>query len=201
MIDFCLTVLYNAGMKLLKHLYTITKHRHKVMRLCFKVGIGFQGLSHDLSKYGITELKTGAKYYAGYRSPNSFERDEKGYSDAWLHHKGRNKHHYEYWVDYSTSLKKDVAVPMPMNYLVESLCDRIAASKVYKGASYTDRSPLEYYLEGTDSVRMHPDSAATVHRWLVMLGEKGEKETLAAVKKELKEWKKAKKRAPAKSKK
>ena len=43
----------------------------------------------------------GAKYYQGNRSPNEIERREKGYSAAWLHHKGRNKHHLEYWIDYS----------------------------------------------------------------------------------------------------
>ena len=40
--------------------------------------------------------------FPGDRSPNNAERGEKGYSSAWLHHKGRNRHHYEYWIDYST---------------------------------------------------------------------------------------------------
>ena len=32
---------------------------------------------------------------------NNAEREDTGVSTAWLHHKGRNKHHYEHWVDYS----------------------------------------------------------------------------------------------------
>ena len=80
--------------KLFGHLRTITKHRHMVMSLCRKAGIGWQGLRHDLSKYSYTELKTGAKFYTGDRSPNSAERAQKGYSEAWMDHKGRNKHHY-----------------------------------------------------------------------------------------------------------
>ena len=84
-----------------KHFITITKHRHRVMRHCFLAGIPFQGLFHDLSKYSLTEFIPGAKYYLGDRSPNEAERAEKGYSAAWLHHKGRNRHHYEYWMDYS----------------------------------------------------------------------------------------------------
>ncbi len=176
-------------MKLLNHLRTITKHRHKVMRLCFKMGLIKQGLLHDLSKYSVTELKTGAKYYTGYRSPNSFEREEKGYSEAWLHHKGRNKHHFEYWVDYSSKLHKDVAVPMPLNYLVESFCDRIAASKIYKKKEYDDGSPLQYFEKDTDAVRMHHESSETMRRWLVMLKENGEKKAFEQVKFEYKKWK------------
>ena len=177
-------------MKLLGHLKTITKHRHMVMRLCFRVGIGAQGLKHDLSKYSPTELKTGAKYYVGTRSPNSIEREEKGYSEAWLHHKGRNKHHFEYWYDYSAKEKKYVPVPMPERYLLESFCDRIAASKVYKEKTYTDASPLEYFVTKNDGALMHPDSAKTLLRWLTLLAEKGEKTALKEIKAEYKEYKK-----------
>ena len=177
-------------MKLIGHLKTITKHRHMVMRLCFRVGIGAQGLKHDLSKYSPTELKTGAKYYVGTRSPNSIEREEKGYSEAWLHHKGRNKHHFEYWYDYSAKEKKYVPVPMPERYLLESFCDRIAASKVYKGKAYTDSAPLEYFVTKNDGALMHPDSAKTLLRWLTLLAEKGEKTALKEIKAEYKEYKK-----------
>ncbi|MCQ2386224.1 MAG: DUF5662 family protein, partial [Clostridia bacterium] len=79
-----------------RHFRTITKHRHQVIRHCFKAGIGFQGLFHDLSKYSLTEFIPGAKYYLGTKSPNEKERELFGYSSAWLHHKGRNKHHFEF---------------------------------------------------------------------------------------------------------
>ena len=82
-------------MKFLNHFNTITKHRHQVIKHCFKAGIGFQGLFHDLSKYTFTEFRIGAKYYMGYKSPNDVERMEKGFSSAWMHHQGRNKHHFE----------------------------------------------------------------------------------------------------------
>ena len=72
-----------------------------VMHNCFMRGLYRLGLVHDLSKYSWTEFSVGAKYYQGTRSPNDAERESKGYSSAWLHHKGRNKHHLEYWVDYS----------------------------------------------------------------------------------------------------
>ena len=80
-----------------KHFCTITRHRWKVCSHCFRVGLYWRGLTHDLSKYSPTEFWTGAKYYQGTRSPNSYERELYGYSAAWMHHKGRNRHHYEYW--------------------------------------------------------------------------------------------------------
>ena len=81
------------------HFCTITHHKVLVLRHCFRVGLYWQGLVHDLSKYSPTEFKVGVQYYQGDRSPNTAERAELGYSTAWLHHKGRNKHHYEYWID------------------------------------------------------------------------------------------------------
>ena len=93
-------------MKIWKHFKTITYHKYLVMQGCFKVGLYWQGIFHDMSKYSPSEFWVGAKYYQGNRSPNNAEREAIGYSSSWLHHKGRNKHHYEYWIDYST---KDIA--------------------------------------------------------------------------------------------
>ena len=76
------------------HFLTITQHKLLVMQNCFRVGLFKQGLLHDLSKYSPAEFLTGVHYYQGDRSPNAAEREEKGYSSAWLHHKGRNKHHF-----------------------------------------------------------------------------------------------------------
>lgn len=107
-------------MKAWKHFCTITEHKIMVMRHCFKIGLYRQGLLHDMSKYTPTEFIPGCKYYQGYRSPNNAEREEKGYSAAWLHHKGRNKHHYEYWIDYSLGpVKGMTGMKMPNRYVAE----------------------------------------------------------------------------------
>ena len=109
------------------------------MKGCFRVGLYRQGILHDLSKYGFTEFRVGAKYYQGTRSPNNAEREAIGYSSAWLHHKGRNKHHYEYWIDYGTGGEKGmVGMKMPVKYVVEMFMDRIAASKIYMKEAYED---------------------------------------------------------------
>lgn len=169
-------------MHFFKHLYTITRHRHLVMKYAFKLGIGGRGLVHDLSKYSPVELFNGAKYYQGTRSPNDKEREVKGYSEAWMHHKGRNKHHYEYWVDVNTATNNYEPVPIPIKYLKEMFCDRIAASIIYKGKKYTDASPYEYFITHMGRSRMHPQSSAIMEEWLVMLKDQGEKKTFKYIK-------------------
>lgn len=117
----------------IKHFRTITRHRHKVIANCARAGILRQGLIHDLSKYSPTEFILGAKYFQGTRSPNEKERELYGYSQAWMHHKGRNRHHYEYWNDYNPKTKQIENVEMPVKYVIEMFCDRVAASKIYNG--------------------------------------------------------------------
>lgn len=150
-----------------------------MIRLCFKAGIGFQGLFHDLSKYSPTEFIPGCKYYTGKESPNNGERRSKGYSLAWMHHKGRNKHHFEFWYDYEMETKKIVPMPMPDRYIKEMFCDRVAASKTYGGANYTQQAPLLYLTKSTAHEKMAPETYQKLLYLLTMLSEKGEKETLA----------------------
>lgn len=176
-------------MHVFRHLHTVCKHRRQVRRNCFKAGLIWQGLTHDLSKFSSIEFWRGAKYYQGTRSPQAQEREVFGYSSAWLHHKGRNKHHFEYWTD----VGKDgtpVCVEMPAKYLAEMVCDRIAASKVYNGKSYTDRCPLEYYLKRRDKAAMHPKTSEQLEYFLTTLAEKGEKEMFGQLKAFVKENKK-----------
>lgn len=158
------------------HLKTITKHRHKVIWHCFKAGIFRQGLKHDLSKYSPTEFWQGVRYYQGTRSPNEAERENIGYSRAWIHHKGRNPHHFEYWTDYNINTKQLEPVPMPRRYVVEMFCDRVAASKIYRGKDYCDSDPLDYYMR-EKSRKIHPETERQIKFLLNMLKEKGEKET------------------------
>ena len=126
------------------HLRTVNRHRRMVRRLCFKCGLYWQGLTHDLSKYSPVEFWNGVKYYTGTHSPHIEERATRGYSEAWLHHKGRNKHHAEYWQDICEDGETH-PITMHERYFVEMICDRVAASMIYLGDKYTDYSPLEYY--------------------------------------------------------
>lgn len=188
-----------------QHFKTITKHRHKVMWLCFRIGLFKQGLLHDLSKYSPIEFLTSAKYYQGNRSPIDAEKEDKGYSLAWQHHKGHNPHHWEYRVDnlgpvptkvsgifrpsirnsYNPELNKDrivetieyksnpTAIEIPYNYLLEMICDMVAAGQVYLGDKWTKESPLEFYDNNKNKMLLHDKSRKLLEHWLNAIADDG----------------------------
>lgn len=175
-------------MKALQHLRTINHHKKLVMEHCFKVGLYRQGLLHDLSKYMPSEFLPGCRYYQGNRSPNNAQREAVGYSSAWLHHKGRNKHHYEYWIDYSVNPGEGiVGQKMPVRYVIEMFMDRVAASKTYLGDQYTDQQPLQYFEKGAGRLgkMIHPETSRLLYDLLKKLAEEGEEKTFAYIREEI----------------
>ena len=170
------------------HFKTITRHKLLVMKYCFRIGLYKQGLLHDLSKYTPAEFLVGCKYYQGTRSPNNAEREDIGVSTSWLHHKGRNKHHFEHWVDYSLDGEHVImGAQMPRKYVAEMVMDRIAASKIYQGKNYTDAAPYTYFSRNKEYIVMHPETKACLDKILLMLKEKGERRTFAYIRKLLKD--------------
>lgn len=168
-----------------KHFVTITRHRWLVCVGCFRVGLYWQGLTHDLSKYSPTEFLSGVKYFQGTRSPNTAEREIKGYSEAWIHHKGRNRHHYEYWTDLNLETHRYESVQMPRKYLVEMVMDRRAACLVYQGKKYSSGSALEYLENSRERLLMHPETLRQLRHILTMLKEQGERETFRYLRKDV----------------
>ena len=168
------------------HLKTITKHHNMVMRYCFRAGLYRQGLLHDLSKLSPTEFLAGVRYYQGVRSPNNAEREATGVSQAWLHHKGRNRHHYEYWLDYADKPDDDHilrGIAMPRRYVAEMIFDRVSASRVYNGSRYKDSDPLEYYRKGSEKAWfIHEETKAQMAMLLTMWRDEGEEATIAYIK-------------------
>lgn len=168
--------------KFFGHLHTINHHKYLVMKYCFKLGLYRQGILHDLSKYSPQEFLVGVKYYQGNRSPNNAEREAKGYSSAWLRHKGRNKHHLEYWIDYSLSSDRAMeGLEMPIQYVAEMFCDRVAASKNYNGKNYTDAAPYEYFLHSKEHYMVNKNTEKLLGKLLKMLKERGEDYTFAYI--------------------
>ena len=78
---------------ILRHLWLVIRHKNKVFVHCLRCGLLWRGIVHDLSKFSPVEFFESAKYYAGSYSPIVNCRREEGMSLAWLHHKGRNRHH------------------------------------------------------------------------------------------------------------
>ena len=145
------------------HLKTITHHRHLVMRY--------------LAMPAPPVFLAGVRFFRGPRTPNPAARAPNGYSLAWMHHKGRNRHHFEYWTDLSPVTRTYEPVDMPVRYLCEMVADRIAACKTYQGAAYTDASALQYLDRAQESRLVHPNTMKRLRFLLTMLAEQGEPAT------------------------
>lgn len=168
------------------HFRTITAHKLRVMKYCFKVGLYRQGLAHDLSKYTPVEFFAGVKYYVGTRSPIELEKKDRGYSAGWLHHKGRNKHHLEYWIDYDYEKGGEMGgMKMPARYVAEMFCDRVAACQTYQGDKYTDASAWEYYEKSKKNYMIHPETAQLLEKMLLKLRDEGEDAAVAYIRREV----------------
>ena len=93
-----------------------------------------------------------------------------------MHHKGRNRHHFEYWTDYNMKTKRLEPVKMPDIFIFEMFCDRVAASKTYNKEKYNDSMPLEYFLRAKPRRIIEKSTAAKLEFLLTMLRDKGEDE-------------------------
>lgn len=156
--------------KIWLHFKLITKHKWIVFKLCTKVGLPWRGLMHDLSKYSPTEFIESAKYYVGYKSPIQVARENREISLAWLHHKGRNKHHEEYWYDFNAPVKAPV---IPYQYTIEMLCDNLAAGMVYKGKDFKPEYPLIYWQTKKNKELFHPKMINFFEDVLTEISQKG----------------------------
>jgi len=145
-----------------KHFKTVCKHKFWVGYYCFKAGLYWQGITHDLSKFSPVEFIESVKYYQGTSSPIDACKKEKGYSNAWLHHKGRNKHHYEYWqdnFDYGCTPLK-----MPFNYALEMICDYLGAGRAYNGKNFTLESEYQWWLHKSSlPLKMHENTLTFIN--------------------------------------
>ena len=157
------------------HLHTVNKHRFKVFCLCCRVGIPWQGFIHDLSKYSFEEFFEGAKYFQGNYSPIKNCKKVNGYSRAWLHHKGRNKHHYEYWYDYNTPNETPI---MPFKYFMELICDTLAAGMTYQGKNWNPEYQLSYWSKVKVTARMDKRMIELIERVYTDICDKGIKNVL-----------------------
>ena len=152
---------------------TICKHKAEVYKECKACGLVWQGLTHDLSKFSPAEFVPSAKYFQGSRSPIEAEKEALGYSNAWLHHKSHNKHHWEYWCDYDNDTGAVFPHKIPYNYVVEMVCDWIGAGKVYSKAKWTQKEPLKYYNKVRAGRHFHPATERLILSFLGTISSAG----------------------------
>ena len=144
--------------KLWKHFKIVIAHKHYVFLAAIEAGIPFRGFMHDWSKFSLIEFFNSAKYYTGNRSPIDNEKDDKGYSYAWLHHRGRNPHHWEYWIDNLSSGGE--ALKIPIKYVKEMICDWIGAGKAYDFDNWNYDVPFKRFnnLYNSGKLKLHLDT-------------------------------------------
>lgn len=155
---------------ILGHTTLVLRHKWYVFVYCSKLGMPFRGIRHDMSKFSPIEFCESVKYYNGKRSPIVISRQENGYSKAWLHHKGRNKHHTEYWVDVNAPEKTPI---IPYKYVAEMICDKLAASKVYNGKSWTNSSELEYWNKEKQTIELNKHVEEMITEVFEQVAERG----------------------------
>ena len=63
---------------------------------------------------------------------------------------------------------------MPLKYVAEMFCDRIAACKIYQGEQYTDASAYDYYERSRGHILIHPETGELIGEMLRVLKEEGE---------------------------
>lgn len=160
-----------------RHLHVVNKHRFKVFKLCCRAGIPLQGLVHDLSKYSPTEFWESVKYFQGTYSPLRECKNVNGYSEAWMHHKGRNKHHYEYWYDYDAPVSAPV---MPFKYYCELVCDTLAAGMTYNGKKWECDTQLKYWekVKARNGKYINPKMVELISKTYEDVAEKGIKKVV-----------------------
>lgn len=154
--------------KYLAHTKTVLKHKRIVFSLMRKCGYGWRGFWHDMSKFSPTEFISSAKYFQGNKSPIEKEKEEIGYSNAWLHHKGHNKHHWEYWTDFGKD-GEVIAYKMPWKYVVEMVCDYVAAGKTYSKEKWTQHEPLGYHTKMKSQRHYHKDTLWLLETFLEII--------------------------------
>lgn len=156
----------------LNHFKTICRHKAVVYQECKACGIIWQGITHDLSKFSIVEFISSAKYFQGDKSPNEVEKAKIEYSIAWLHHKGCNKHHWEWWTDFDDK-GNVIANKIPSEYVIEMICDWIGAGKIYGQGQWTQEEPLNYYNKVRKGRYFHPETEKLIVALLEIIRDKG----------------------------
>lgn len=147
------------------HLATVLTHKYWVGRYCFIAGIPIQGIFHDMSKFSPIEFFESVHYYTGTHSPIDECKKRNGMSYAWLHHRGRNKHHYEYWIDNLN--QGGVPIAMPYKYALEMICDFLGAGQAYNQENFSYMDEAKWWFSRVDMLKIHPQTKLFVG-WVLL---------------------------------
>lgn len=150
--------------KYIKYLSYVIRHKWHVAIECFKMGLIWRGIMHDVSKLLPSEFIPYARHFYGNHSDT-----DKMFDKAWLLHIHRNPHHWQFWI-----LRKDDGgiklLEMPYNYVREMVCDWVGAGKAL-GRHSPSTNPLrevkKWYKEHKKKMQLHSKTRNKVE---IMLG-------------------------------
>lgn len=150
-------------MKHLKYLFFVIRHRWYVFVECCKLGIIWRGITHDLSKFRLSEWCAYADFFygrelKGYFDSITIQRREKSLEFAWLDHIHRNPHHWQHWRCQNDDGTRMV-LPMPTKYIKEMLADWRAMSRV-RGFD----SVREWYGKHYHKIEMAAETRMKLHQ-------------------------------------
>lgn len=158
------------------HLKTVVTHKYFVGKYCFMCGLYWQGIVHDMSKFSPKEFIESYKYYTGTRSPIDYCKEENGYSLAWLHHRGRNLHHWEMWLD--NFEKGTTRLKMPFKYALEMTCDFLGAGRAYNGKGFTIEDEYQWWLNKRKVALIHKETLLLLDILFTFMRKDGIEKTL-----------------------
>ena len=169
--------------KFFHYLSKILRHKCLVWKYCRWAGLYWQGLTHDWSKFSCVEFREGLKYY--HLTDSEFEiakLKQHDLSYGWLHHRGRNPHHYEYWrdnLDDVRFIRKRHA--MPYRYVVEMLADIYAHRHALYQPDYLliDRVVDYWETKRKTAKAMHPATSEFV-TWFIQEAQTRKQECASA---------------------
>ena len=172
---------------LLAYLAYVVRHKWYVSVECFKAGILWRGLMHDMSKFRPSEFFPYARYFYNRDGTRRDRRDKSGYykptdsgdqafDHAWFLHQKRNQHHWQWWIfpddgpGYSPwkpgedTVYKLKILPMSAAARKEMQCDWVGAGKAQGSLGVKD-----WYAKNRDKIILHPDTRKAVDQWLEKL--------------------------------
>jgi len=162
--------------KHLRYGWYVLPHRWYVLLECWRRGLIWRGLTHDLTKFLGGEWLPYVEHFYGAKARKW--RDETGYYKptdtgdpafdlAWLRHQHRNDHHWQWWILTEDESGRPVALPMSEAARVEMLCDWIGASRAQGHGGMGGPSGVRaWYAKHGAKMILHSDTRAWVENRL-----------------------------------
>ena len=138
------------------YFWYIIEHKKNVAVECFKMGLYWHAITHDLSKFMPSEFFAYAEKFFSGDYAYKYQQVEINFGIAWLHHQHRNKHHWDYWVG-----SDGTAAPMPRRYVMQMVADWKAMGKRFGDTA------KEFYQKNNSRMKLHSKTRNILDQLLV----------------------------------